>query len=170
MSEAQRYQIETDAAISNIVRSNPILSGAAHNRIAELNDESEEFEEGVRDAFEEGDYESNALSDSMQLSMELRSPREIENAYCVVIVRYYRHNPDDPEKLRLTSIGQVRRVGRLPADTIRRFKVNLRVPPGFLGQAKPQFHLFSGDNENLATTIAPGLRMVGQVESSQLTP
>ncbi len=170
MSEAQRYQIETDAAISNIVRSSPTLSDAALNRIAELNDEYEEFEEGVRDAFQEGDYESNALSDSIQLSMELRSPREIEDAYCVVIVRYYRPHPNNLEELRLTSIGQVRRVGRLPADAFRRLKVNLRVPPGFLGQVTPQFHLFSGNNENLATTIAPGLRMVSQWESPQPGP
>ena len=170
MSEAQRYQMDTDAAVLDIVRSTYILSDAAHIRIAEMNDESEEFVEGVRDAFEEGDYESNALSDSIQLSMELRAPREIKDAYCVVIVRYNRPHPNFPRGRQLTSIGQVRRVGHLPADTFRRLKVNLRVPPGFLDHVKPQFHLLSGDNEKLATTIAPGLRILSRVESPQLTP
>jgi hypothetical protein len=158
MAEVQQYQIETDIAISDIARSGGNLSGAAQTRIAELRGEYDEFEENIRGSIESGNYESEELRDSIYLTLELRSPQEVRDAYCVVKIRYNVPNLDFPGGRQLLTIGQVRRVGHLEEGKSRKVKLNFRLRPGYLEEARPEFHLFSGDGEKLATTIAPGLR------------
>ncbi|GAB5560035.1 MAG: hypothetical protein SynsKO_16820 [Synoicihabitans sp.] len=162
MMEVQQHQIATDIAISDIARSGVGRSMAAQTRIDALRDEYQEFESNIRDSIEGGDFESTELNDTIHLTVELFSPEEITDAFCVFTIRYNIPNPRAPNGKQFISIARIRRVGDLPAQKPKKVKMNFRVPGGYLDKAFHQFHLLSGDIENLATTKSPGLKVLPQ--------
>lgn len=170
MGDVQHYEIQTDIAIADIARSGNNLSRGAQDRIADLKGDYEEFAENIRSSIESGDYESEGLNDSVQLTLELLSPQEIPDAYCVVTIRYNVPNPNFPDGRRLLSLGRVRQVGDLRAGKSRKVKLNFRVPPGYLQEARYGFYLLSGASQNHATTMAPGLRTLTPEAAAKLEP
>jgi hypothetical protein len=144
MGDVQHYQIQTDIAVSDITRSGNNVSRAAQERIADLEDDYEEFAENIRSSIESGDYESGGLKDSVFLTLELLSPQEIDDAYGVVTIRYNVPNPNFPGGRRLLTLGRVRKIGDIRAGKTRKVKLSFRVPPGYLDEARYEFYLLSG--------------------------
>ena len=157
LGEVQHYQMQTDIAIANMTRPGAPLSPEQSRRISELEEDYRELEKNVRTSIESGDFESEELNDLVTLKLTLVSPRQIPNAFCVVVMRYQVPDRDRPGARKLYSAGRVRWVGNLASDKPRNVTIRFRVPEGYLDMARYDFHLLSGTGEGVATTRSPGL-------------
>lgn len=168
MGELQQYQSGTDLAIANVSAGDRNISASTEQQIERLNDNYEDLEELIRQTVDDGDYGSLELKDSIVINLELNSPRDIEDAFCVILVGYNAPNPKAPEGREFKRIGRINRIGDLKANTVEKSKLRMRVPAGYLKDAIYGFHLLTGENANIATTKSTGLRELTEDELAAL--
>jgi hypothetical protein len=136
MADVPQLETETDFAVSDIYKSGRNLSNSQLSQIEDLRGEYREYEENIRTSIESGDYESVELKDTVYLTLELKSPREIRDAYSLVTIRYNSPNPSHPGGRQHLSIARVRRGGHLSEGKSEKVKLNFRVPAGYLEEAR----------------------------------
>jgi len=167
-AELQQYRSGTEAAIANLNAGDLNISANTEERTQQLNYEYSQLEETIQQSLAAGDYGSLELKDSIAINLELISPRDIEEAYCLVLLGYNVPNPTSPGGREFENIGRIIRIGDLKANAVEKSKLRLRVPAGYLEDAHYIFYLLTGESENLATTKSLGLRELTSDERAEL--
>ncbi|MEM9157886.1 MAG: hypothetical protein AAGB46_02465 [Verrucomicrobiota bacterium] len=173
VSDMFRSEAQTDIEIARLgggalMESRMRLSSEARDEIEDLQNSQMDLEEQVRLSIESGDFGNTELRDFISVKMNLVAPRDIENAYCAVVVRYRGRDRNRTQETVPMSIGKVKRVGDLLADIPEKLQFSFVVPEGFISEDDCEFYLFSGKGINLATSRSVGLKQLSDEEIERI--
>ena len=168
ITELQLYETATESVISDLRYGERSIAGDTNLQIEALRDEYQDLEENLRLSLEDEDFDSDDLNDSIVIELEMRSPRDVEGAFGVVVVYYNIPDASAPERRRFTTTGRLNRIGDIKANVLKKVKLRMRVPEGYLDEARYAFYLLTGQSENIATSKSIDLRRLTPSQLKEL--
>lgn len=112
----------------------------------------------VQESFENDSFNRGVLTDLIDVKFKLTPERDVKNAYCALIVRYFRIDARNSNKPVAGKFVRMKGLGDLDAGRPNNIKFRYPLPEGIVSEDDIELLLFSGDGKALATNQSKNLR------------
>lgn len=128
------------------------------SQIEDIQQDTSDFQSSMQDALDTGAFEIDELVDTVFVKGTLDPVTDIPGAYCVVVVNYDVMDIETREIEGRNRVARARYLGDLVAGEL--VDLQLRIPLSEFPEdsADYEFHLFTGDGEQVALSNSKGLK------------
>ena len=134
------------------------LSEQDLDRIADIQQNNDDFQSSMQDGLDHGAFEVEDVADTVFVKGALMPFTDVEGAYCIVVVTFNKEDPETGEDLGLTRYARARYLGDLLQGEIVDLNVRCAVNEFNSEGAEYNFYLFSQDGTQVAMSNSRGLK------------
>ncbi|MDA7641059.1 hypothetical protein N8787_05410 [Opitutaceae bacterium] len=175
MTETMRNEAATERTI--LMRGGGIAgsppegpSEEVQAQIDEMKTLQKENSEFVKESLENDAYYRGELCDIINVRFNLLPETDLENVYCVMVVRYLQRDFNFAEKYSKARVVRMKKIGNLDTGRPNKVRYSYPLPEGFVNDKGIELFLFYGDGNPLATNLSRNLRQLTVEELEKSRP
>ncbi len=161
-----QFQTEVEVAMLNAQAEGDLSSGedlspadrALVGEIQDVEQDNADFQTAMQDSLDTGAFELDELADSIHVNCTLIPEKDIQGAYCVIVVSHNTMDMDTGEMLGRARFARAKYIGDLLADELVGLRLRVAVGEFNKEEAEFEFHLFTQDGEQVALSSSRGLK------------